>query len=1025
MALQALWDVTQQFNNKNGSILTSGKIYIYYRGRTALATSYNDEDGTVVNSNPVLLDNNGRATAFVNPIYSYTIVVCDYYGKELFSQDITLHDAISTAEDVVVIGTDGSVLVDTTQLPNGVQYDLSVNTDIIATKQSVDDVKDDLDDLTVIVNQHTTQIEQLQDDVEDLETALSNKKDKQTAKSFDGAATKTVKKITQNANGEMDVEFEDIDIKGVQYTTARFPFNSNKIVKIAEIPLYPTFQYQGSGRANLQVLITDSYGSEAIFSLGIIQSGTSSHMVQPKGVFKYIHPGNGRTTYPIKMMHVRPDNASAPMTGATLYLYAEFDESYSQQADWSFKAVINEGSTSSTSKVENAWQFRNTVIAPQADFDQARSWWYLAPSSMETIPNVEITSEDNSIQVTESTDVQTNTKTFDLSVNVDDSLEYGQFRATNVTGQAQLTKIKGNLDLSNYLIKLKKGDSYHFTVRGSYVATSAVNTATTISYIEYNSFTTINVNVDNTITEPQYFEISYDIYNYNQNSDYNVSFSTISGGKVSELWVEVHNLNGVSVNGGSGETYTAGDAIDITNNEISVKYGKGLTVNASNELEVKAGNGLTFDEDTLEIEIDSEVTDVVQTVEKLKQDLDTQLTVNFDMPNIDNVYDFADPSIIGNLSNGAVMLCQAFTVPINHDIRVDDGETENPTLVGIYAKQAFTGKKIMLALYVYDFETGYTDYVGDTGPVSVTQGRNEFPLVHINPNIAELKSSCVYYATLYLPSNAHSNGLYLAGCPSYSNASYINATPRFTVGVENIVNPNTNQEIDMSNATTGRLDFNDGNGNYYIGPWSDNYNERPSIPRFFMQIRNGEAEEPIVVEPFTDIGSYTLKNTDSISTVFGSSVNVNTSTYGVVFMEVTPAQDVDVTGWVCYDNYSIDERQWYGTVFDSAFENKLSEASNGTISELGETSTGSGIYGHEFTRSTALHLTAGTTYRFLVGIPHTDNDLLVQYNTPSVPKNLHLFSSGYNVSQWVTYSRANNVQGIDFLIKDANHEWRI
>jgi len=276
---------------------------------------------------------------------------------------------------------------------------------------------------------------------------------------------------------------------------------------------------------------------------------------------------------------------------------------------------------------------------------------------------------------------------------------------------------------------------------------------------------------------------------------------------------------------------------------------------------------------------------------------------------------------------------------------------------------------------------------------------------------------------LYLPSNAHSNGLFLAGCPSYSNASYINATPRFTVGVQNIVNPNTNQEIDMSNATTGRLDFNDGNNNYYIGPWSDNYNERPSIPRFFMQIRNGDAEEPIIVEPFTDIGTYTLKNTDSISSVFGSSVNVNTSTYGAVFMEVTPAQDVDVTGWVCYDNYATDDRQWYGNVFDSNFENQLSSASDGSIQELGEISTG--VYGHEFIRNTALHLTAGTTYRFLVGIPRTDNDMLVQYNTPTNQKTLHLFASGYNVSQWVTYSRANNVQGIDFVIKDANHEWRI
>lgn len=829
MALRALWDVTQQFQNKNGSNLTSGKIYIYYQGRTALATTYHDEDGTVVNSNPILLDNNGRATAFADPIYSYTIVVCDYYGKELFSQDITLHDAISTAEDVVVLGTDGTVLVDRTELPNGVQYDLSVNTDIIATKEDVSDLEDEIND------------------------KLDDKKDKQTALTFNGAATKTVKKITQNVNGEMNVEFEDID------------------------------------------------------------------------------------------------------------------------------------------------------LPPE-------------------VPNVEITSEDNSIQVTESTDVQTNTKTFDLSVNVDDPLEYGQFRATNVVSQAQLVKIKGNLDLSNYAIKLKKGNSYHFTVRGSYVATSAANTYTTISYIEYSAFTSINVNVDDTITDPQDFEISYDIYNLSHDINYNVAFASISGGKVSELWVEVHNLNGVSINGGSGggTEYTAGDGIDITSDTISVDTGKGLGFDADHKLEVKVGDGLTIDDDNNVITIDTEVGDVVATVEKLKEDLDTQLTVNFDMPNVDNVYDFADPSVIG-MSNGAVMLCQAFTVPINHEIRIDDGETENPTLIGIYAKQAFTGKKIMLALYVYDFDTGYTDYVGDTGPVSVVQGRNEFPLVHINPNINELKSSCVYYASLYLPSNAHSNGLYLAGCPSYSNASYINATPRFTVGVENITY--NNQEIDMSNPVTGRLDYNDGNGNYYIGPWSDNYNERPAIPRFFMQIRNGEADTPIVIEPFTDIGTYTLKNTSSINDVFGSTITVNTTTYGAMFMEVTPAQDVDVTDWVCYDNYSIDERQWYGIVFDSNFENQLSATSDGTILEQGEISTG--VYGHEFRRSTPLHLTANTTYRFLVGIPHSNNDMLVQYNTPTVPKNLHLFESGYNVSQWVTYSRANNVQGVDFLIKDVNHEWRI
>ena len=179
MILQPLFPLTQQFQNMNGSILAAGRVYVYYKNRTALATTYHDEEGTVVNANPVLLDNNGRATVFADTIYSYTIVVCDYYGTELFSQDITLHDAISTAENVMVISSNGSVKVDTTTLPNGVQYGLSVNTDVIATKESV-----------------------------------ANKKDKQNELNFNGSAIKTVKSITQNANGELNVEFEDINYPG-------------------------------------------------------------------------------------------------------------------------------------------------------------------------------------------------------------------------------------------------------------------------------------------------------------------------------------------------------------------------------------------------------------------------------------------------------------------------------------------------------------------------------------------------------------------------------------------------------------------------------------------------------------------------------------------------------------------------------------------------------------------------------------------------------------------------------------------
>lgn len=67
---------------------------------------------------------------------------------------------------------DGTVKVNTTTLPNGAQYDLSVNTDLIATKKSVDDVRTDLNNLSGKVNEHTTQIEQIQKEIADIPSSV-------------------------------------------------------------------------------------------------------------------------------------------------------------------------------------------------------------------------------------------------------------------------------------------------------------------------------------------------------------------------------------------------------------------------------------------------------------------------------------------------------------------------------------------------------------------------------------------------------------------------------------------------------------------------------------------------------------------------------------------------------------------------------------------------------------------------------------------------------------------------------------
>lgn len=151
--------------------------------------------------------------------------------------------------------------------------------------------------------------------------------------------------------------------------------------------------------------------------------------------------------------------------------------------------------------------------------------------------------------------------------------EYGQFYATAVSGAAVMARTKGTIDITNDgKIKLKKGSSYHVTVRGRYNQTTPNNVYSNISYIEYITNNNININVDKSITESQFFEISYDLYKLNSDSNYYVFFSGLEG-TVNDLFIEIHALGGIGGNGGSvtGATeYDAGWGIQILNNVISV-----------------------------------------------------------------------------------------------------------------------------------------------------------------------------------------------------------------------------------------------------------------------------------------------------------------------------------------------------------------------------------------------------------------------------------------------------------------------
>lgn len=361
VSLSYLIDPTFEITNTEGRPLTGGYIEVYLHGTRSKYYCYSDWNGSL-HPFKIPLDSLGANIILASPAHSYDIYVYNKYGSLVMSRYnvVPATGDGTVVKDVVTISSnDNSVSVSSTDQTN---WNLSIQDTIDRVSQNEQDISNINGDITGLDNRVT-----------DVESTLPNKKNVQTALEFNGSATKTIKKITQNANGEMNVEFEDIDL-------------------------------------------------------------------------------------------------------------------------------------------------------PQE------------------VPNVNVTSSDSSVEVTTTIDPDTNTKTFDLSVANDTAeVEYGRFIASNVTATATLIKTRGNLELANNKIQLKKGSLYHFTLRGSYQATTLSNTLSNLSFIEYSTFNNIMVNVDNSISDTQFFELSFDVVATNDIA-YPVTFTMPNDAKVSSLEIDIHSV---------------------------------------------------------------------------------------------------------------------------------------------------------------------------------------------------------------------------------------------------------------------------------------------------------------------------------------------------------------------------------------------------------------------------------------------------------------------------------------------------
>ena len=77
--LQYLFSPTKQFTYESGKLLDAGKIYVYIKDTTDLATLYDNDEDMI--SNPVILDANGRASVKADDTKEYRLEI--YTNKDV------------------------------------------------------------------------------------------------------------------------------------------------------------------------------------------------------------------------------------------------------------------------------------------------------------------------------------------------------------------------------------------------------------------------------------------------------------------------------------------------------------------------------------------------------------------------------------------------------------------------------------------------------------------------------------------------------------------------------------------------------------------------------------------------------------------------------------------------------------------------------------------------------------------------------------------------------------------------------
>ena len=412
------------------------------------------------------------------------------------------------------------------------------------------------------------------------------------------------------------------------------------------------------------------------------------------------------------------------------------------------------------------------------------------------------------------------------------------------------------ITLDNDKILLKTG-FYHVDVQTNFTIAKPDNNYYNVFVKSIPNAASITQMIDGSYAHTETVDLSFDIRITNDDTPIEIS---VENYKTNETFT-ITNLNiheivsmPAQIEGGAGN-YQAGKGIIISNDTVEARLGDGLEFNG-NDIQVKLGKGLKFDESqgVQAVTIDSDVNEVVETVQELQESLDTKITDNYPPAMIT----IADLQVANQTqyapSNGGMLIGYLFTCPITHKI-YDSSNNDYKTKIGIYTKQwSGDNKKVILGIYEYqpDYvnpdtqQVGKTEALCDTGIIELQQGYAEYDVKNLGTKTThEMKPGCFYYATIYLSYKAgDTNGITLFGAPGY-NTQVNNLKPGITITNVNCIHASLYEGLDgySPNLNFDQMGFSWQYNSYPPSSTSDPYTsqgivEAHAAGRPYFAIRN-------------------------------------------------------------------------------------------------------------------------------------------------------------------------------------------